>query len=93
VFLKDESWKRTCLNCWIAKRNAEDPSRQQRYHQQQQQQSRQQWQAPPQQPQGKLAIDQTMLRRLIQLTHPDKHGGSEAATIATQFLLKLKGQM
>ena len=32
-----------------------------------------------------------MLRRLIQLCHPDKHAGSEAATTATRFLLELRG--
>ena len=36
-------------------------------------------------------IEQGMLRRLIQLCHPDKHGNSEAATIATRDLLALKG--
>lgn len=33
-------------------------------------------------------IPPDMLRRLIQLVHPDKHGGSEAATKATQWLLE-----
>lgn len=32
-------------------------------------------------------IDPTMLKRLLQLCHPDRHGGSEAATTATKFLL------
>lgn len=36
-------------------------------------------------------IEPGMLRRLIQLCHPDKHQGSEAANIATRFLLELKG--
>ncbi len=31
-----------------------------------------------------------MLRRLIQLCHPDKHAGSEAAATATRFLLELR---
>jgi hypothetical protein len=33
-------------------------------------------------------IDADMLRRLIQLAHPDRHGGSEAARIATAWLLE-----
>jgi hypothetical protein len=37
-------------------------------------------------------IDPGMLRRLIQLCHPDRHGNSEAATIATRYLLALKGR-
>lgn len=32
-------------------------------------------------------IDPTMLRRLIQLCHPDRHGGSEASHTATAWLL------
>lgn len=36
-------------------------------------------------------IEPGMLRRLIQLCHPDRHGNSEAATIATRYLLALKG--
>lgn len=35
-------------------------------------------------------IPPEMLRRLIQLCHPDKHQGSEAANIATRYLLALK---
>jgi hypothetical protein len=36
------------------------------------------------------AIDAGMLRRLIQLCHPDRHSNSEASTIATRFLLGLR---
>ena len=32
-------------------------------------------------------IPDDMLRRLIRLCHPDRHAGSEGATIATQWLL------
>ena len=32
-------------------------------------------------------IPPEMLRRLIQLAHPDRHGGSDAANTATQWLL------
>ena len=38
-------------------------------------------------------IEPGMLRRLTYLVHPDKHGGSEAAHIATRFLLSLKGKL
>jgi len=31
-----------------------------------------------------------MLRRLIQLTHPDKHDNSEASNVAKRFLLALR---
>jgi hypothetical protein len=36
-------------------------------------------------------IDPGMLRRLIQLCHPDKHGNSQASNEATRYLLALKG--
>lgn len=35
-------------------------------------------------------IDPAMVRRLLQLCHPDRHGGSEAAHIATKFLFTLR---
>lgn len=44
-------------------------------------------QAPPLRYNGS-AIPQEMLRRLIQLAHPDKHSGSEASTKATRWLLE-----
>jgi len=33
-------------------------------------------------------LDQARIRQLLQLAHPDKHGGSEAATEATRWLLE-----
>ena len=36
-------------------------------------------------------IEPGMLRRLVQLCHPDRHGNSEAANTATRYLLALKG--
>lgn len=36
-------------------------------------------------------IEPDMLRRLIQLCHPDKHADSEASNTATRYLLALKG--
>lgn len=35
-------------------------------------------------------IEPGMLRRLIQLCHPDRHANSEAANTATQYLLQLR---
>ena len=34
------------------------------------------------------AIPDDMLGRLIRLCHPDRHAGSEASTLATQWLLE-----
>ena len=35
-------------------------------------------------------IEPQMLRRLLQLAHPDRQGGSEASVLATQYLLGLR---
>ena len=44
--------------------------------------------APTTAPAAPLELD--MLRRLIQLCHPDKHSNSDASTTATRYLLALK---
>lgn len=36
-------------------------------------------------------LEPTRLRQLLQLCHPDRHGGSRAATEATQWLLEQRG--
>ena len=41
---------------------------------------------PPQQ------IPDDMLRRLIMLCHPDRHGDSDASTVATRWLLAQRGR-
>lgn len=38
-------------------------------------------------------IEPGMLKRLVQLCHPDKHGNSAASNIATGYLLALKKQI
>jgi DNA-directed RNA polymerase subunit RPC12/RpoP len=35
-------------------------------------------------------LEASMVRRLLQLAHPDRHNGSEAAHVATRYLLSLK---
>ena len=46
--------------------------------------------APPPATQGRagVAVPPDMLKRLIQLCHPDKHNGSKASTTATEWLLQ-----
>lgn len=38
----------------------------------------------------RAVVPAEMLPRLIRLCHPDRHGNSEASTIATQWLLSLR---
>lgn len=46
---------------------------------------------PPQQPRTEtLSFDKDLLRKLIMLCHPDKHGGSSMANEVTVLLLKMK---
>jgi hypothetical protein len=47
---------------------------------------------PPPVPAAQPQIPKEMLRRLLQLTHPDRHAGSEAAQIATRWLLEQRGR-
>jgi len=42
---------------------------------------------------GKFDLDAEMLRRLIQLCHPDKHANSPASQKATHFLLDIKAAL
>lgn len=37
-----------------------------------------------------IILDEKMLRRLLQLCHPDRHQGSEASHVATKWLLSVK---
>jgi len=45
---------------------------------------------PPPAARAGAPIEPGMLRRLIQLCHPDKHGNSESSLLATCWLLALK---
>jgi len=78
----NERWKRVCLDCWIAQKEKQGGRREQRREQRE----------PPghrSEPSSDgSAIPVEMLRRLLQLCHPDKHGDSESAVKATQWLLK-----
>lgn len=39
----------------------------------------------------RTVLDPALLRKLLQLCHPDRHGNSELATAVTQQLLKMRG--
>ena len=41
---------------------------------------------------GRSTIDKDLLRKLIMLCHPDKHGGSEMSNSVTKILLEMKGK-
>lgn len=81
VFYRDKHWKTLCIDCWKqAKREEESFG----WKQQQQKEIIKvvTVQAPP--------IELDMIRRLLQLAHPDRHNNSAAANEATRYLLELK---
>lgn len=70
-----ESWKTLCLDCYLEKNGV--PPRNKR----------------PQAPKttiSKSTIPGDMLRRLLQLCHPDKHSNSKLSVETTQWLLQRK---
>lgn len=93
VFDADEDWKRICLPCWRENKAKEQGSKSS--YGSRKKSSGQKFDkefydrvfGKPQQP-----IPADMLKTLIMLCHPDRHGGKESATKATQFLLSLRGK-
>lgn len=89
-----ESWKRLCLSCWkatpAAKKAARDKLAQLTAELSEVRAERdclrlrvltlEHADTPP-------PIPPEMLRRLVRLCHPDRHDGSEAANVATAWLL------
>jgi hypothetical protein len=92
VFDADEDWKRVCLPCWRENKAKEQGGKKSS--------------GKGSSYGGKKfdkefydrvfgktqAIPADMLKTLIMLCHPDKHGGKESATRATQYLLSLRGK-
>jgi len=76
----DEKWKRLCLDCFKRKKAKERWQEHQRGY----------YQPPPSPPPPVPAIPDDMLRRLLHLCHPDKHGNSTTATEAMQWLLRYR---
>lgn len=84
-----EEWKKTCLGCWKKTKNVQDKNYQRVL----------QLEALAQllyrridelEKKTSSSIEPDMLRRLIMLSHPDRHNNSEASKKATQFLLDMK---
>ena len=84
-----EEWKKTCLGCWKKSKAVQDKNYQRVL----------QLEALTQllyrridelEKKTSSSIEPDMLRRLIMLSHPDRHSNSEASKKATQFLLDMK---
>ena len=86
----DEAWKRRCLSCWKASKAGEKPEageflRGYRAGYEAGQASASAGSGPE-----PTALDKARVRQLLQLCHPDKHGGSDLAQRVTQWLNEIK---
>lgn len=83
-FLTPYSWATMCKECFIeSKKNERENLFEQAAY----------WQERAEKAEEMIneqSIDPYMLRQLIQLCHPDKHGNSENSIKATKYLLSLR---
>ena len=86
-FIADTPWKKICIKCYLKKKKSDGTYKEREKPEAKTEYVYRNVYMPVQ------TIDRVMLKRLIQLCHPDKHSGSEGATIATRFLLELKARM
>lgn len=86
----DEPWKTLCYTCWKrskASTTLGETSSQLRHELHEALIEAAQLRARLRQAERASTIPPDVLKRLITLAHPDKHGGSRIATEATQWLL------
>ena len=86
----DEGWKRRCLGCWKASKapsraDAGEFVRGYRAGYEAGQASAAARNTPKPEP-----LDKARVRQLLQLCHPDRHGGSDLAQRVTQWLNDVK---
>ena len=74
-FRSPREWSTLCKKCWKESQGFTS-------------QKRQSYTQTQSGPSSAPFIPSEMLRRLIQLCHPDKHSGSEASLKATQWLIE-----
>ena len=83
-FHKDQPWKKTCLPCWKESKRAE---RDELLELREEVAEHRRLLREALAQKAAVRIPAEMLARLVRLCHPDKHGNSEAANTATQWLL------
>lgn len=74
-----ETWKRLCLPCWRRNKARTESARYETRN------------AAPES--VGAVLDAGRIRQLLQLTHPDRHGGSELAHEVTTWLLQQRAQL
>jgi len=106
MFMPKYEWSRECMACffsspkgkeWAERKKAESDGwdRTQRDRFKEGFGRTWQGQSPPRREAsgGGVTVDALLLRKLLQLCHPDKHGGSELANNVTKTLLEMKGRL
>lgn len=84
-FFQDTEWKRICYTCWQSTKQAPPHDEAAHLRAENARLRLQLLQRTLDAPRDPIPSD--MLARLIRLCHPDKHGNSEGANIATAWLL------
>lgn len=89
----DESWKTLCYACWKMSKQSSSPSlgetpAQLRHELHVALEEAARLRRRLMEAERKDSIPPDVLKKLLHLAHPDRHGGSKIATEATQWLLK-----
>ena len=86
-----ETWKKRCLDCWKLSKSGyktDDPQAAAKWYRKGFEAGRDA--ALSEVRNGSATIDAERVRQLLQLAHPDKHGGSALATSVTAWLLEIR---
>ena len=84
----NEAWKRLCLGCWLERKRQED-GREAELQQEIEQLRARLANARREVASAQPVLDRKFIKRIVSLTHPDKHGNSKVATEITQQLLAI----
>ncbi|MEO6269838.1 MAG: hypothetical protein ABIP08_06005 [Lautropia sp.] len=84
----DEAWKTRCLSCWKRSKAPKPRDDRDLWYRRGFEAGLAETAALQEAAPGRL--DAALIRQLLQLTHPDKHGGSKLATKVTARLLDLR---
>ena len=85
-FAGEEAWRKLCGKCFGKQKRKEEEDREEQIA------ALMQELAMMRREQRAVALPADRLRQMIQLCHPDKHGGSDLAKDVTQWLLQQKGK-
>lgn len=88
-FVRDYDWKKLCMACWIESKNKDGNSStaSEKLDQLKRALGANKQDELIKSLTARAVPDKVMLKRLIQLSHPDRHGNSQASQIATSWLL------